>query len=79
MVSIVFGADHDQADVAGRAVREVRASYKNVFNIPDDAIAKVGGKQVTEEYALKDGEKLVFDKSADKYAGEPSGSLVVMA
>lgn len=68
MITVVHGADVESADFAGRTVRDVRTAYANVFNIKDDTVAKVNGKQVGEDYVLKDGEKLVFDKKADKYA-----------
>jgi len=67
MVTIVHGADCETADLAGRTVHDVRALYANVFNIRDDAIAKVNGKQVNEDHLIQDNDKVVFDKKADKY------------
>ena len=67
MVTVVHGADAETADLTGRTVRDVRTLYKNFFNISDEAVPKVNGKQVSEEYVVQDSEKVVFDKKADKY------------
>jgi len=67
MVTVVHGADTESADLAGRTVRDVRTLYANVFNIKDESIAKVNGKQVSDDYVVKDDDKVVFDKKADKY------------
>jgi hypothetical protein len=67
MVTVVHGADAEVADLAGRTVNDVRTLYANVFNIGDDTVAKVNGKQVSDSHAVKDGDKLIFDKRADKY------------
>ncbi|MBI4450284.1 hypothetical protein HY634_04445 [Candidatus Uhrbacteria bacterium] len=78
-VRVIHGADFEEADLAGRTVSEVRAAYKNVFNIGDDAIVKVNGKEASGEHAVRDGDKVVFEKKADKYrkhaaTGEASAS-----
>lgn len=67
MVTVVHGADTEQADLKGRTVQEIREAYRHVFSIPDDAVAKVNGKEVTATYEVRDEDKLVFDKSADKF------------
>jgi len=67
MVTVAHGADVEAADLAGRTVRDVRTAYANVFNIKEDAIAKVNGKQVSDDHVVKDSDKVVFEKRADKY------------
>ena len=68
MITIVYGSDHEEADLSGRSVGEVRTMYEGVFHIPRSAIAKGNGQQVGEDYVLKDGEKLSFEKAYDKQA-----------
>jgi sulfur carrier protein ThiS len=68
MVTVIYGADSEQADLKDRSVAEVRALYANVFNLAPEAIAKVNGKQVSEDYKLQDGDKLEFQKAANKFA-----------
>lgn len=67
MVTVVHGSDNEQADLAGRTVQETREAYRHVFSIPDDAIPKVNGKEVSSAYQLQDEDKLEFEKSADKF------------
>jgi hypothetical protein len=67
MVTVVYGADSEEADLKGRTVNDVRNLYANVFNLAPDAIAKVNGKQAAPDYKLQDGDKLEFQKTANKY------------
>ena len=67
MITVAHGADSETADMTGRPVREVRAAYENVFNIPRNAIAKVNNQETSEDYVLKEGDKVVFDKPHDKF------------
>jgi hypothetical protein len=67
MIVIIHGADtENRDDLAGRTVAEVRAMYQLPFNIAPDAIPKVNGQQVGEDYLLKDGDKVEFTKKAVK-------------
>ena len=68
MVTIEHGADSEQAELAGRTIQEAREAYRHVFHIPGDAIAKVNGKEVPDTYQLQNDDRLVFEKSADKFA-----------
>lgn len=67
MVTIVHGADNESAELAGRSIREVRAAYESVFNIPGNALAKVNNQEVSEDRIVSDGDKIVFDKPDDKF------------
>ncbi len=74
MNTIIHGVDAENADLAGQTVSAARSMYRHVFNIADDAIPKVDGKQVDEDHVLQDGQKLVFEPKADKF-GEASVSF----
>ncbi len=67
MVTVVNGTDVETAELDGRTVSDIRSTYASVFNIGDDSFAKVNGKEVGEDYVVKDGDKVIFDKKADKY------------
>lgn len=74
MVRVVHGVDFEEADLAGRTLAEVRTAYRNTFNIGEGAVAKVNGKEAGPDHVVKDGDKVSFEKTADKYEGEGEAS-----
>ena len=48
--------------LVGQTVYEVRESFADVLNIPDEANALVNGRGVSEDYALRAGEELIFSR-----------------
>ena len=67
MVTVRHGADHESAELAGQTIADVRNAYESVFNIPESAIVKANDHEVNEEYVIKDGDKILFDKNDDKF------------
>lgn len=59
-VKVVHGANDGEFEVAGETVGRVRASLAHAHNIPDDAIALVNGRRVTEDFRLADNSVLEF-------------------
>ena len=65
-VTISHEADSKIDDLDGMKVSQAREAYKELFNIHDDAGAKVNGIPVDPDYELKSGDKLEFTGIHDK-------------
>jgi len=63
---IASGCTRTSMPVAGMKISEVVSSYQEIFNIPDNATALVGGKSVSGSYVVKPGDNIEFIKPAGK-------------
>jgi hypothetical protein len=64
-VRVVHGANEQYFDnLSGKTVGTVRKSLREVFNIPGDADALIGGKKVGDDFVLDGGMSLEFVKEA---------------
>jgi hypothetical protein len=64
-VRVVNGANEQYFDnLEGKNVGSVRKSLREVFNIPGDASALIGGKEVGDDFILEGGMNLEFIKEA---------------
>lgn len=64
-IRVVNGANEQYFDnLSGKTVGSVRKSLREVFNIPGDASALVGGKEVGDDFVLEGGMNLEFLKEA---------------
>lgn len=64
-VRVVHGANEQYFDnLEGKTVGMVRKSLREVFNIPGDADALIGGKTVGDDFILEGGQNLEFVKEA---------------
>lgn len=64
-IRVVNGANEQYFDnLSGKTVGSVRKSLREVFNIPGDASALVGGKEVGDDFILEGGMNLEFLKEA---------------
>lgn len=68
-VRIVHGINEDHFDLKGKTVGSVAKSLHQVFNIPHDAVALVGGQKVTFDYILSEGESVEFIKENGRKGG----------
>tara|TARA_R110002111_G_scaffold100975_1_gene156370 strand:+ start:15121 stop:15780 length:660 start_codon:yes stop_codon:yes gene_type:complete len=68
-VRIVHGINEDHFDLKGKSVGSVAKSLQQVFNIPHNAIALVGGQKVTFDYILSAGESVEFIKENGRKGG----------
>lgn len=59
-VRIVHGANEGRFEVAGKTVRSIAKSFRDAFNIPEDAQALVGGTEVSGDHIVADGETVEF-------------------
>lgn len=64
-IRVVNGANEQYFDnLNGKTVGSVRKSLREVFNIPGDASALVGGKEVGDDFILEGGQSLEFIKES---------------
>ncbi len=64
-VRVVHGANEQYFDnLEGKTVGMVRKSLRDIFNIPGDAEALIGGKKVGDDFILEGGQNLEFVKEA---------------
>ncbi len=61
-VKVIHGANDGLFLVAGVAVATIRASLKDAFNIPDEAVPFVNGETVSPAYQLQENDTLEFVK-----------------
>jgi hypothetical protein len=66
MVTVCYGSYEEHPDMSGRSVAEIRQAYQVAWRIAGEAIAKVNNKQVSEDYILKDDDRLLFEKNDKK-------------
>ena len=67
MVTVRHGADHESAELAGQTIADVRNAYESIFNIPPTSVVKANQHEVSEDYVVKDGDKILFDKPDEKF------------
>lgn len=69
-VTISFGVESKEEDLAGATVKQARESVAGTFGIPENAVPMVNGKPVEDEnHVLQDGDILKFDKKTTKFLG----------
>ncbi len=59
-IPVTHGANHALFRVVGKSVGNVRRCLTTVFNIPQEALALVGGYAVGADYLLQTGDRLEF-------------------
>ncbi|KAA5538606.1 winged helix-turn-helix domain-containing protein [Roseiconus nitratireducens] len=68
-VRIVHGANEGRFEFVGQTVNQARRVLKDAFNIPDDAEALVDGREVDEDYMIRNGETLEFVRTLGHKGG----------
>lgn len=63
-VRVVHGVNEGYFDIDGKSVGSIRKSLREVFNIPGDASALIGGKEVGDEFIVEGNMTLEFVKEA---------------
>lgn len=63
-VRVVHGANEGYFDLSGQTVGQTKKALRDVFNIPTEAEASIGGKQVGDDFILEAGQSLEFVKEA---------------
>lgn len=63
-VRVVHGVNEGYYSLEGKTVGHARKSLREIHNIPGDAKAVVGGKEVNDDFVLTGGMALEFTKEA---------------
>ena len=61
---IIYGVNELDLDLAGKSVRGIWKVLEQVFNIPRDAQVTVNGARVDDEYVVRPGDEIEFQKTA---------------
>ncbi len=61
---IIYGVNELDLDLAGKSVRGIWKVLEQVFNIPRDAQVTVNGARVDDEYVVRPGDEIEFQKAA---------------
>ena len=61
---VIYGVNELDLDLAGKSVRGIWKVLEQVFNIPRDAEVTVNGARVDDEYVVRPGDEIEFQKAA---------------
>jgi hypothetical protein len=61
---VIYGVNELDLDLAGKSVRGIWKALEQVFNIPRDAQVTVNGAKVDDEYVVRPGDEIEFQKAA---------------
>ncbi len=61
---VIYGVNELDLDLAGKSVRGIWKVLEQVFNIPRDAQVTVNGTRVDDEYVVRPGDEIEFQKAA---------------
>ena len=61
---VVYGVNELDLDLAGKSVRGIWKVLEQVFNIPRDAGVTVNGSRVEDDYVVRPGDEIEFQKQA---------------
>jgi len=61
---VVYGVNELDLELAGKTVSEVWKALEQVFNIPRDAVITVNGSRTDDEYVVRPGDEIEFQKAA---------------
>lgn len=65
-INIEYGLNSLHVPEAGNTVQQVRQKYEGVLNLPDAVCTQVNGHSVEDDYVLKEGDDLTFEREASK-------------
>jgi hypothetical protein len=61
---VIYGVNELDLDLAGKSVRGIWKVLEQVLNIPRDAEVTVNGGRVDDEYVVRPGDEIEFQKAA---------------
>ncbi len=61
---VIYGVNELELDLAGKTVRGIWKVLEQVFNIPRDAVVTVNGARTDDEYVVRPGDEIEFQKAA---------------
>ena len=76
-VRVVHGVNEDYYSLENKTVGYARKSLREIQNIPGDAQAYVGGKEVNDDFVLEGGMSVEFTKTAGVKGLHPIGGVLI--
>ena len=61
---VIYGVNELDLDLAGNTVEGIWKVLEQVLNIPRDAAVSVNGSRVEDDYVLRPGDEIEFQKQA---------------
>jgi len=61
---VIYGVNELDLDLAGKTVHGIWKALEQVFNIPRDAAVTVNGARVEDDYLVRPGDEIEFQKQA---------------
>ena len=61
---VIYGVNELDLDLAGKTVHGIWKALEQVFNIPRDAAVTVNGARVGDDYLVRPGDEIEFQKQA---------------
>jgi hypothetical protein len=61
---VIYGVNELDLDLAGKTVRGIWQALSQVLNIPRDVAVSVNGTRVEDDYVVRPGDEIEFQKQA---------------
>jgi len=61
---VIYGVNELDLDLAGKSIRGIWKVLEQVLNIPRDAAVSVNGDRVQDDYVVRPGDEIEFQKQA---------------
>lgn len=61
---VIYGVNELDLDLAGKSIRGLWKGLEQVLNIPRDAAVSVNGERVDDDYVVRPGDEIEFQKAA---------------
>ena len=61
---VIYGVNELDLDLAGKTVRGIWQALSQVLNIPRDAAVSVNGERAEDDYVVRPGDEIEFQKQA---------------
>ena len=61
---VIYGVNELDLDLAGKSIRGIWKVLEQVLNIPRDAAVSVNGGRVEDDYVVRPGDEIEFQKQA---------------
>jgi len=61
---VIYGVNELDLDLAGKTVRGIWQALSQVLNIPRDAAVSVNGERAGDDYVVRPGDEIEFQKQA---------------
>ena len=68
---VIHGVNELDLDLAGKTVRGIWQVLEQVLNIPRDAAVSVNGERAGDDYVVRPGDEIEFQKQAGVKGAEP--------